>query len=160
MSQLSLFGVQWALGDSKVCSQPLKSSPKALATRAAFPKFRILSYRDVARRLHPTLSGSRSQPSPASPSSFPTSSSLNPHGSGFGHGPGLTLKVRLSAQVWGPKLPCALCAQPTGCLGLTSSLSHGSCVPCPRDEDLHSSLLCPITCTCQFSPSWLRASSG
>lgn len=34
----SLFGFQWALGDSEVCSQPLKFFPKALATRAASPR--------------------------------------------------------------------------------------------------------------------------
>lgn len=44
MSRRSLFGVQWALGVSMVCSQPLRPIPKALATRTAHPKLRSPSY--------------------------------------------------------------------------------------------------------------------
>lgn len=41
--RFSLFGSQWALDSSQVWLQPLKSIPKAYATRTAFLKFRILS---------------------------------------------------------------------------------------------------------------------
>jgi hypothetical protein len=155
---------QWALGDSLVCSQPLRPFSKAFATRPAHPKLRIPSYQRCLfrRRFIPSLSGSPlSTPSRAFPSSFPTSSRLDPYGSRVGCRPCLA-RWQDSRLSFGLESSPVLFFHNThiGCRGLTSSLLHGPCVPCPRDEDLHSSPACLVTCTCQFLSSWLRASSG
>ena len=129
MSRLSLFGFQWALGDSLVCSQPLRPLSRALATQTAHPKLRIPSYhcdRDRRRSLKGALTArhrtsSRKKrgpitlghpailPLPACPSSFPTSSYFNASRlCQWAAGPVHLCRLNSTALLWDRKLPCAL----------------------------------------------------
>lgn len=150
------FTLQWALGSSKVWLQP----PDSLTTTYVFARHRQVPHLEMP----PRSRASCSLPLEALSSPFPTKSTLTLTALLQAAGPVLQ-EVRLSASVWFPMLPCALCSRlpPPGLdprstprfLRPASSKRSTCTVP-----EYPQSGWRTVTCACKFFPSLLRAPSG